>query len=226
MIDFKPKMLIGSRNAIGTEIASELSGDICAVARRNFSEEILRKNKAVLIDNTEDDMDESFESFILSGKTTAKIFVLMNESEPPISNKNGVLFVSKSLGTENICELVRYCLNVGNSRKQAEKAVSKTLLNMGFQAHLRGYRYIIEIISTVVENPELIYSFTQKLYPIIAEKHNVTPLSVERSVRHSIELTYDRNYRKFEEFFGYTLQKPTNTEFISFCAEKIRMELF
>ena len=225
MIDFKSKIFIRSQNAIGTEIASELSGNICAITRRNISSEIFEKNNAVLIDATTDDMEETLESFILSGKTSAKIFVLTSDDKSFIFDKNGVLFISKSLGTENICELIRYCLNVGNPCKQAEKAASNVLLHMGFQANLKGYRYIIEIISAVIENPELIYSFIQKLYPIVAEKHGVTPISVERSVRHSIELTYDRNYRKFEEFFGYPLQKPTNTEFISFCAEKIRMEL-
>lgn len=226
MIDLKSKMLIRSQNAVGAEIASELSGSICAITRRDFSSEMLENNNAVLIDNTAGDMDEAFESLILSGKTDSKIFVLTSYAEPLISDKNGVLFISDKLGIENICVLLRYFLNIGSFRKQTEKAVSRVLLHMGFQANLRGYRYLIEIVSAVVENPELIYSFTHKLYPMIAVKHNVTPLSVERSVRHSIELTYDRNYPKFKEFFSYPLPKPTNTEFISFCAEKIRMELF
>ncbi|MDE6102711.1 MAG: hypothetical protein K2F73_07030, partial [Ruminococcus sp.] len=76
MIDFKSKMLIKSQNAVGTEIASELSGSICAITRHNFSSEMLENNNAVLIDNTTGDMDEASESLILSGKTDAKIFVL------------------------------------------------------------------------------------------------------------------------------------------------------
>ena len=226
MTDFKSKMFIRSRNAVGTKIASELSGSICAVTRHDFSSEMLEGNNVVLIDNTAGDMNEASESLILSGKTDTRIFVLTGDTEPLISNKNGDLFISNRLGTENICVLLRYFLNVGNARKQAEKAASRVLLHMGFQAHLRGYRYIIEIISTVIENPELVYSFTHKLYLMTAAKHNVTPLSVECSIRHSIDLTYDRYYTKFREFFGYALPKPTNTEFISFCAEKIRMELF
>ncbi|MDE5772664.1 MAG: sporulation initiation factor Spo0A C-terminal domain-containing protein [Ruminococcus sp.] len=226
MTDFKSKMLIRSRNAVGTEIASELSGSICAVTRHDFSSEMLESNNVVLIDNTAGDMDDASESLILSGKTNARIFVLTSDTEPLISDKNGVLFISNRLGTENICVLLRYFLNVENARKQAEKAASQMLLNIGFQAQLRGYRYIIEIIPEVIGNPELVYSFTHILYPMTAAKHNVTPLSVERSIRHSIDLTYDRYYTKFREFFGYALPKPTNTEFISFCAEKIRMELF
>lgn len=224
-MDFKSKMFIRSQNAVGTEIASELSGDLYAVTRRNLSVEMLEENNAVLIDNTSDDMDEAFETLILNRKTSAKTFILVNDAEPLISDKNGVLFVSEKLGTDNICELIRYCLDTGNLRKQAEKAVSKILLYMGFQANLKGYRYSVESILLIVENPELTYSFNSRLYPLVAEKHGVTPLSVERALRTSIESAYDRNYRKFEEFFGYPLQKPVNTEFISFCAEKIRLEL-
>lgn len=225
-MDFKPKMLIGSHSIIGTKIAAELSGTgIYTTTRQNFSAEMLGKNNTVLIDNTAEDMDEAFESLILSSRTTERIFILTSDTEPLISDKNGVLFISEKLGTESICGLIRYCLNVGNSRKQAEKAASKILLHIGFQANLRGYRYLIETIPMIVENPELIYSFNHNLYPAIAGIHGMTPSSVERAVRNSIELAYDRNRRKFEEFFGYSVQKPTNTEFISFCAEKIRIEL-
>lgn len=220
------KMLIGSQNAVGTEIASGLSGTgIYAVTRRNFTPEMLETNNVVLIDNTKEDMDEALESLILSGKTSARIFVLTGDAEPLISDKNGVLFMSEKLGTESICGLVRYCLDVENSRKQAEKAVSKTLLNIGFQANLRGYRYLNDAVLLIIESPDSNYDFNHKIYPVIAKNHGVNPDSVERAVRNAIELTYDRNRRKIEEFFGYAIPKPTNTEFISFCAEKIRLEL-
>lgn len=219
------KMLIKSKNAVGTEIASELSGSICAITRHDVSAEMFEKNNAVLIDNTKNDMEESLETLILSGKIDTKVFVLTDKTEPFVSSRNGVLFISESLGTENICELIRYCTNAGITHKIMEKASAKMLLNLGFQANFKGYRYLIDAILKISENPELVYCFNSTLYPAISEIHNVTPLSVERSIRHSIEMTYDKNYRKFEEFFGYKLQKPTNTEFISFCAEKIRLEL-
>lgn len=225
-MDFKSKILIKSQNAVGTEIASELSGSLYAVVRRNLSAENLEKSNAILIDNTAEDMDEALESLILSGKSGVKTFVLTADAEPLISDTNGVLFMSSKLGTENICRLIGYCLNVENLRKQAEKAVSKLLLSIGFHANLKGYRYVTEAVALIIENPDFAYSFNSRIYPIIGEKHGMTPDSVERAVRNSIDLAYDRNYRKFEEFFGYAVPKPTNTEFISFCAERIRIELF
>lgn len=226
MIDFKHEIIIESQNIIGTKIAAELAkSGIYAVTRPNVSEKTLEKNAAFIIDNTADNMEESVETLILSGKTGKKVLVLTGEDEPLIVNKNGILFVSEKLGTENICQLAEYCLNAENPRKQAEKAVFGMLVRMGFQTSHKGYRYLNEIIPAVSENPGLIYDFAYKLYRTVAEKYGVTPSSVERSVRHSIETAYYLNRRKFEEFFDCQFQKPTNAEFISFCAEKIRMDL-
>lgn len=223
----KLKMLIESQNAVGTEIASELSANgIYAVTRHDFSVGMLEKNDAVLIDNTGNDIDESLETSVLSGKMGIKTFILTSDVKPLIYVRNGVLFISQNLGTESIGELIRYCLGVGNPHRQTEKCVSKVLMELGVQTNLKGYRYLTEAVLLNVVNPELSYNFNHGVYPVIAKNHGTTPASVERAVRNSIELAYDRNYRKFEEFFGYPLQKPTNTEFISFCAEKIRLELF
>ena len=50
-MNYKLKMLIESQNAVGTEIASELSANgIYAVTRRDFSVGMLERNDAVLID--------------------------------------------------------------------------------------------------------------------------------------------------------------------------------
>ncbi len=227
MLNIKTKMFIGSQSVVGAKIADRLSeAGVYTITRKEFSAEMLEKSGAVLIDNTGDDIDEATERLILNGSEKVRTFVLTSDESPLISDKNGVMFISEKLGTENICGLLGYFFDAGNFRRKTEKAASKILMNIGFQVNLKGYRYLIAMILTIVENPELIYSFTHEIYPMIAEKYGVTALSVERATRNSIELAYDRNYQKFEELFGYKLQKPTNTEFVSFCAEKIRLELF
>lgn len=227
MLEIKPKMIISSQNVIGTKIANELSETgIHAVTRTDFSEETLRKHNAVLIDNTKGDMEESFEALILSEKTTARVFVLTNDFQPLIADKNGVLFISEKLGNENIREIISYALSVRNSRKQMERAISQILLYIGFQTNFKGYRYIMEAVIKIVEDAEYNFEFKWKVYPFIAELYGVSAFSVERAIRNSIESAYDRNYQKFKDFFGYPLPKPTNTEFISLCAEKVRVALF
>ncbi|MCM1506571.1 MAG: sporulation initiation factor Spo0A C-terminal domain-containing protein [Ruminococcus flavefaciens] len=221
------KMLIESKSIIGTKIADRLSEKgIYAVAQPSFSTEEVENNNAILIDNTNGDMSESLETLILSGKSSVDTFVLTNNSEQMISDKNGVLFISQKIDTESICDIIHYCVKGGNLQKQIEKTIAKMLLYMGFQANHKGYRYTVESILLILDNPEFAYGFNYKLYPVIAKKHNVTPLSVERALRTAISSAYDRNYRKFEEFFEYKLQKPTNTEFVSFCTEQVRLKFF
>jgi two-component system response regulator (stage 0 sporulation protein A) len=53
---------------------------------------------------------------------------------------------------------------------------------------------------------------------------------VERAIRHAIEVAWDRgDVDVLNKFFGFTVSsvkgKPTNSEFISMIADKIRLEM-
>lgn len=225
MLILQHKITVKSQNLIGNKIASELSKNLYAVVRNNLSAETLETNNAVLIDTTTEDMDESLEALILSGNPNVKAFVLTSEEELTVYTKNGVLFISEKLGVTNICNLIRHCLDMENYKKQVEKATAKALLYMGFQANLRGYRYIIDTVYLVIEHPEYIYNFSNNIYPLIAEMHGVNPESVERALRGSIDIAFSHYTNRFEEFFGNAVYKPTITEFVTFCAEKIKLEV-
>ncbi|MDE6502265.1 MAG: sporulation initiation factor Spo0A C-terminal domain-containing protein [Ruminococcus sp.] len=225
MIILSNKVLIKSQNVICNKIASELSKNLYAVVRSNLSAETLATNNAVIIDTTTEDMDESLEALILSGNPNVKAFVLTSEEELTIYTKNGVLFISEKLGVTNICNLIRHCLDMENYKKQVEKATAKALLYMGFHAHFRGYRYTIDTVYLVIEHPEYINNFKNNIYPRIAEMYGVSSESVERAIRGSIDTAFDKYMNRFEEFFGNAVYKPPITEFITFCAEKIKLEV-
>ena len=66
------------------------------------------------------------------------------------------------------------------------------------------------------------------LYPSIAKKYKTTSSSVERAIRHAIEVAWMRGkIDVLEEMFGYTVSagkgKPTNSEFIAMIADKLRI---
>ena len=70
---------------------------------------------------------------------------------------------------------------------------------------------------------------TKLLYPAIAKKYKTTSSSVERAIRHAIEVAWGRGkIEVIEEMFGYTVSagkgKPTNSEFIALIADKLRIE--
>jgi two-component system response regulator (stage 0 sporulation protein A) len=70
---------------------------------------------------------------------------------------------------------------------------------------------------------------TKFLYPAIAKKYKTTSSSVERTIRHAIEVACRRgDIEVLEEVFGNTVcagkGKPTNSEFLALLTDKIRLE--
>lgn len=112
--------------------------------------------------------------------------------------------------------------------KNFEVEVTNILHQMGVPAHIKGYQYLRDTITFVIEDMNLLGAITKELYPMIAKKYNTTASRVERAIRHGIELAWDRgNMELMNRYFGYTIDvergKPTNSEFIAMIADKLKM---
>ena len=110
-----------------------------------------------------------------------------------------------------------------------ESDVTKMIREIGIPAHIKGYQYIREGIMMSVKDPEILNYITKFLYPTIAKKYHTTTSSVERAIRHAIEVAWNRGKMEaMEELFGYSVNsgkgKPTNSEFIALIADKFRLE--
>lgn len=104
--------------------------------------------------------------------------------------------------------------------------ISQTLCELGMPANLLGYQYFRFAIHAAIRNPEILRAITKELYPQVAREFRTTATSVERAMRHAIEVVWDRgNMEILEIYFGYTVDpnrgKPTNSEFISQIADKL-----
>lgn len=80
-----------------------------------------------------------------------------------------------------------------------------------------------------VKDPDILNYITKFLYPTIAKKYHTTTSSVERAIRHAIEVAWNRGkLDSMEEIFGYHIGcgkgKPTNSEFVALLADKFRLE--
>ena len=111
-----------------------------------------------------------------------------------------------------------------------EMRVTTTIHEIGVPAHIKGYQYLREAIIMTVNNMETINSITKVLYPGVAKKFKTTSSRVERAIRHAIEVAWDRgDVEVLNAFFGYTVSnikgKPTNSEFISMIADRIRLQM-
>jgi two-component system response regulator (stage 0 sporulation protein A) len=112
-----------------------------------------------------------------------------------------------------------------------ELIVTDELQFLGMPAHLMGYVYLREAIVICIADPTKMYYITKGLYPDVAKKYKTTPSRVERACRHAIDVLFTRgNTDALNDIFEYaTLNSsrstPTNHEFISAIADKIRLEI-
>lgn len=110
-----------------------------------------------------------------------------------------------------------------------ENLVTNIIHEIGVPAHIKGYQYLREAIIIAVGDMDVINAITKVLYPRVAKTFGTTPSRVERAIRHAIEVAWDRgDVEVLNGFFGYTVSnvkgKPTNSEFISMIADRIRLE--
>ena len=107
--------------------------------------------------------------------------------------------------------------------------ITKLMIELGIPAHLRGYYYLRDAIEMTSQDMELVESVTKLLYPEIAKRHRCTSQKIERAIRNSIEVSWERgNQELMEELFGYSredgMKRPTNSEYIVVLSDKIRAE--
>lgn len=110
-----------------------------------------------------------------------------------------------------------------------ETEITNIIHEIGVPAHIKGYMYLREAITMVVNDMELLSAVTKELYPSIAKKFNTTASRVERAIRHAIEVAWGRGQiEAINKLFGYTVHndkgKPTNSEFIAIIADKLRLK--
>lgn len=115
-----------------------------------------------------------------------------------------------------------------SSDKTLDTEITEILHEIGVPAHIKGYLYLREAIVMVYYNLDILGAITKVLYPTIAKKYNTTSSRVERAIRHSIEVAWNRgNVDAISQIFAYTISytksKPTNSEFIAMIADKLRL---
>jgi two-component system, response regulator, stage 0 sporulation protein A len=107
------------------------------------------------------------------------------------------------------------------------RTVAELLRRTGVPAHLQGYRYLKDAVQYVLDNGGDLCGMTKELYPAVARMHSTVPARVERSIRHAIEVAWNRaDLGELQRLFGSTINhsrgKPTNSEFVAMLADHLR----
>ena len=97
------------------------------------------------------------------------------------------------------------------------------MVQMGFQARQRGYRYLREAVWVAYHEPESLTSVTKLLYPKIAKLFSTTDKQIERAIRNTIETAWEKGNQDalqvfFKDIYGDGNTRPTNSEVIEVLA--------
>ena len=152
-------------------------------------------------------------------------FILHDSTLPKdnVTEKDGVIYISKNLGTESICTIIRLSIGNLNKEKIIERLITKIIKDMGMQPVLKGYDYLRTAIACLLKNPN---SKMMDIYKMVAEIHNVNPYSVEKIIRYAIDLAYDKSPKQLKKFFNYKDEKPYISELLALVADMVKREIF
>lgn len=146
--------------------------------------------------------------------------------------KTKILYSTPNRKVVNDTEKDKICLKEANSgffSGDLERDITNILLEIGIPAHIKGYQYIREGIIMSFYDRNMLHYITKFLYPSIAQKYKTTSSSVERTIRHAIEVAWNRgNIETLESVFGNTIcagkGKPTNSEFMALLTDRLQLE--
>ena len=111
---------------------------------------------------------------------------------------------------------------------EMEATVTAALLELGVPANIIGYHYLRTAVLLAMTDMDIVNSVTKQLYPMLAKRYKTTSERIERSMRHGIEVAWNRGKKEVEQrYFGYTSaddERPTNSEFVAMLADHIMIQ--
>lgn len=124
-----------------------------------------------------------------------------------------------------LADLVAHMDKPQITRADPRTVVSNLLLNLGMRTKLDGYGYAREAILLAMEQPGQMV--TKELYPTVAKMFNSNKDKVERTIRSAVVSALKRgDMQVWRTYFppgpDGIVSKPTNAEFISRIADRLR----
>lgn len=113
-------------------------------------------------------------------------------------------------------------------RSDPKTQISSILLSLGISTSHRGYTYLVEAVSLMIQRPD--QSVTKELYPAVAALYGARGSHVEHCIRTAIASAWEhseeqlwRPYCQRRDASG-VLQRPSNGVFISRMANLISLQ--
>ena len=190
------------------------------VLRRMHSDDLIAPDTKVIVITAAFNEDMVEDVFALG----ASYFI-----RKPFDAESIIQSICSAASAKPMFPLEEQLLNEDKAHLPLEHRITELMLLLGVPAHLRGYQYLRDAIAMAVRQPDTLGSKARTIYEAIADKNQTTVSSVERSIRHAIEIAWTRgDLDTIDEVFGYTIRasrgRPTNSEFIAIVADRIMLE--
>lgn len=122
----------------------------------------------------------------------------------------------------------KQCFGLGEPSGDERAHIRKYIENMGFIAPKQGVDFIVEAIwQTMKWKGSGVLHLSNDVYPVIAQKYNVTGASVEKEIRSVICQGWSEiDDEKRQKYYPYAVKdgrsRPTNAELIENLAELLK----
>lgn len=116
------------------------------------------------------------------------------------------------------------------SREGLEKQIVELLRALGISPHIKGHEFLKTGVLVSMNDRHMLDAVTKELYPEIARRTDSTATRVERSIRHALEVSWEKGDRVVQrQLFGCCADgktdKPTNGHFIRRVVEYLDKKL-
>ena len=92
--------------------------------------------------------------------------------------------------------------------------ISKKLTNLGINEDYKGLYFLIDILDEIINNQKIVRSFSRELYPVVAKNLCVNACTIERDIRHIINVLWDYKLKNKLGYLWCKVKKPSCQEFI------------
>ena len=112
----------------------------------------------------------------------------------------------------------------------SKQTVINQLLIMGVPMHTKGFLFLVDALTIILEDMEGLYDLTRTVYPQIAARYNTDVKNVDRCLRTTLQTTWQTgNLPYLEEYFAQYRNsasgKTTVSCFLSVVANRLAYQV-
>ena len=183
----------------------------------------LNKNGYDVVNQKHCMSDVCISTDIIKNDYDDKLILIIDDTE---NIKHSELAYYSFITPFDVTRLVEVVKQKCDSGKKYVRDIEKVLLKLCLKVNTKGYKYLKKAIEILLIKND--YSL-KEVYTEIGAIYNVTPMSIEKSIRYGIETAFDKcDIDDYVEIFGYSINpdkgKPTNKEFIKRICDYVKLK--